>query len=219
MIEARELTKVYTRGAESVRAVDGVSFTVADGAWVALVGPSGSGKTTLLQLLGGMDTPTSGSLTVDGQSMADMSDRALTRLRAERLGFVFQHFGLLPTLSVAENVALPQRLAGRRTDMARVDQLLERVGLAHRSRHRPGQLSGGEMQRAAIARALVNAPKLLLADEPTGNLDTATSESILDLFRSLHADGLTMVIVTHNDQVAAAAQRRLVLRDGRLVEG
>ena len=217
MIRAENLTKLYRRGAEEVRAVDGVSLTVEAGEFVALVGASGSGKTTLLQLLGGMDAPTSGSLTVDGQDLTRLSDRALTRLRGERLGFVFQHFGLMPTLTVAENVALPSLLAGRKRASVPVDSLLERVGLAHRRRHRPGQLSGGEMQRVAIARALANGPRLLLADEPTGNLDARTGDSILSLLTELHEGGLTIVVVTHNDAVAAATQRRITLRDGKIV--
>ena len=217
MIEATNLTKLYRRGTETINAVDNVSFSIAAGSFVALVGPSGAGKTTLLQLIGGMDTATSGTLRVDGQDLTHLSDRALTHLRGERLGFVFQHFGLLPTLTVAENVALPSLLAGKRRGAVPVDALLERVGLAQRSSHRPGQLSGGEMQRVAIARALANQPRLLLADEPTGNLDAKTGESILALFSELHASGLTIVVVTHNPEVAATAQYCLTLRDGKLV--
>ena len=217
MIRAENLTKLYRRGTEEVRAVDGVSLSIDAGEFVALVGPSGSGKTTLLQLLGGMDTPTSGTLSVDGQDLTRLSDRALTRLRGERLGFVFQHFGLLPTLSAAENVALPALLAGKPRGSVPVDSLLERVGLAHRKNHRPGQLSGGEMQRVAIARALASGPKLLLADEPTGNLDAKTGESILKLFSELHGDGLTLIVVTHNADIAAVAQRIVTLQDGKIV--
>jgi putative ABC transport system ATP-binding protein len=216
IIRAEDLRKVYRRGAETVVALDGVTFTVAPGEFVAVVGPSGAGKTTLLQLLGAMDVPTSGRLFVAGQDISRMSDAELTRLRRDHLGFVFQHFSLLPTLTVAENVALPT-LLGRRQDAARLDDLLERVGLAHRRDHRPSELSGGEMQRTAIARALIHKPQLLLADEPTGNLDTATSGAILALLRSLQRDGLTLVIVTHNEALAAAADRVLALRDGRLV--
>ena len=217
MIRAENLTKLYRRGTEEVRAVDGVSLSIDAGEFVALVGPSGSGKTTLLQLLGGMDTPTSGTLSVDGQDLTRLSDRALTRLRGERLGFVFQHFGLLPTLSAAENVALPALLAGKPRGSVPVDSLLERVGLAHRKNHRPGQLSGGEMQRVAIARALASGPKLLLADEPTGNLDAKTGESILKLFSELHGDGLTLIVVTHNADIAVVAQRIVTLQDGKIV--
>ena len=216
MIDATNLTKLYRRGTETIRAVDSVSFTIEAGAFVALVGPSGAGKTTLLQLIGGMDTPTSGTLRVDGLDLTHLSDRALTQLRGERLGFVFQQFGLLPMLTVAENVALPSLLAGKRRGTVPVDALLERVGLTPRKSHRPGQLSGGEMQRVAIARALANQPRLLLADEPTGNLDATTGASILALFSELHASGLTIVVVTHNPEVAATAQYCLTLRDGKL---
>jgi len=216
VVQAEDLTKVYRRGEEVVRAVDGLSFRIDEGEFVAVVGPSGAGKTTLLQLVGGMDTPTSGRLLLAGHEMSHLSDAALTRLRRDHIGFVFQHFGLLPTLSVAENVALPA-LFSRREARARVDALLERVGLSHRRHHRPGQLSGGEMQRVAIARALINSPRLLLADEPTGNLDTQTSERILALLQDLQRDGLTVVVVTHNEALAQAAGRRIVLRDGKMV--
>ncbi len=215
VVRAENLTKIYRRGTEEVRAVDGLSFSVASGEFTAIVGPSGSGKTTLLQLLGAMDTPTSGRLQVAGHDLGGLSDAALTRLRREHIGFVFQQFGLLPTLSVAENVALPA-LLGRRDAKARVEELLETVGLAHRRRHRPAELSGGEMQRVAIARALVNRPRLLLADEPTGSLDSATGAEILALFQSLRRDGLTVIVVTHNESLALAADRLLLLRDGRL---
>jgi putative ABC transport system ATP-binding protein len=218
LVEARELRKIYRRGTEEVRAVDGVSFAIESGEFVAIVGPSGSGKTTLLQLVGAMDTPTSGSLRLAGQELACLNDRRLTQLRRERIGFVFQHFGLLPTLTVAENVALPTLLLRKRKIQNRVDELLERVGLAHRRHHRPSELSGGEMQRVAIARALVNGPDLLLADEPTGNLDTGTSETILGLLRNLRqSGGLTVVVVTHSELLAGAAERRIPLRDGKVV--
>jgi putative ABC transport system ATP-binding protein len=217
VIEGRDLVKVYRRGVEEVRAVDGISFTVREGEFVAVVGPSGAGKTTLLQLIGAMDVPTSGSLRLMGRELRGLPDRELTRLRRDHIGFVFQHFGLLPTLTVAENVALPGSFGGRKKGR-QVGELLERVGLAHRKDHRPAQLSGGEMQRVAIARALVNSPQLLLADEPTGNLDSATSGRIVDLLLSLNADGLTVVVVTHNEALAASAQRSLCLRDGRVEE-
>jgi putative ABC transport system ATP-binding protein len=216
LIRADGLTKTYQRGTERVHALDNVSFTVSTGEFVAIVGPSGAGKTTLLHLLGCMDTPTSGTLALSGTSTAGMRDGALTRLRREQVGFVFQHFGLLPTLTVAENVALPT-LFSRRKAAELSHSLLERVGLAHRRNHRPHELSGGEMQRVAIARALVNSPRLLLADEPTGNLDSASGESILALFQQLNRDGLTVLVVTHNPGLASAARRQLMLRDGRLV--
>lgn len=217
-VVARGLGKSYPRGREVVTALRDASFEIWPGEFVAIIGPSGSGKTTLLNLLGCMDTPTSGTLHLDGRDAARLSEAERTQLRRDRLGFVFQHFGLVPTLTVAENVALPAFFA-RRSDPGRVDQLLERVGLSARHNHRPHELSGGEMQRAAIARALVNRPLLLLADEPTGNLDSQTGEAILTLFRELNTEGLTLVIVTHNPTLAAAAGRRLLLRDGRLVDG
>ncbi len=216
VVQAEGLTKLYRRGTEEVRAVDNVYFRIDPGEFVAIVGPSGSGKTTLLQLLGAMDAPTSGRLSLSGQELSGLSDAALTRLRREQIGFVFQHFGLLPTLSVAENVALPALLS-RREVRGRVDELIESVGLSHRRRHRPAQLSGGEMQRAAIARALINSPRLLLADEPTGNLDSATGADILALFQQLQRDGLTVIVVTHNESLAHAADRRLYLHDGQII--
>lgn len=216
LVEAVELTKIYQRGTESVRALDGVSFTLHSGEFTAIIGPSGAGKSTLLHLLGCMDTPTSGTLKLANRSTIGLSDNALTRLRREEVGFVFQHFGLLPTLTVAENVALPT-LFSRREARKRAVELLERVGLAPRSHHRPHELSGGEMQRAAIARALINSPRLLMADEPTGNLDSANGQAILTLFQELNRDGLTVVVVTHNEALAEAAPRQLTLRDGKLV--
>lgn len=216
VLKAVELTKLYRRGAEEVRALDGVSLEAPAGTFGAVVGPSGAGKSTLLHLLGCMDTPTSGRLWLDGEPVEQMGEAARTRMRQERIGFVFQHFGLVPTLTVAENVALPT-LFGRRSGRDRVEELLETVGLAHRRTHRPQQLSGGEMQRVAIARALVNGPRLLLADEPTGNLDSAAGEVVLDLFRRLNREGLTVIVVTHNPALAAAAERQWILRDGRLI--
>jgi ABC-type lipoprotein export system ATPase subunit len=193
-----------------------VSFEIAPGEFVAITGPSGSGKTTLLNLIGCMDTPTGGTLKISGHGVQNLRERERTMLRRERIGFVFQHFGLIPTLSVAENVALPALFA-RRNGASQINELLERVGLAHRRTHRPHELSGGEMQRVAIARALVNHPQMILADEPTGNLDSATGDSIIALFQQLNRDGLTVVVVTHNAAMAAAASRRIVLRDGRIV--
>lgn len=217
LIEARELTRLYARGAEEVRALDGVSFTIDSGEFVAVVGPSGSGKSTLLQLLGGMDLPSSGSLTIAGNEVSRLTDSERTRLRRDTLGFVFQDFGLLPVLTVEENIALPAKL-GKVPGAPSVESLLERVGLSHRKRHRPSQLSGGEMQRVAIARALVRRPKILLADEPTGNLDSVSGARILALLQELHQqEGITLIVVTHNDTLAAAAGRQLALKDGKQV--
>jgi putative ABC transport system ATP-binding protein len=215
VVTAVELSKIYRRGREEVRALDDVSFEVRKGEFIAVVGPSGAGKSTLLNIVGCMDAPTSGTLRLLGSPVEHVTEQSRTLLRREQIGFVFQHFGLLPTFTVAENVALPAFFARRRLDH-RVNELLEKVGLSHRGSHRPHELSGGEMQRAAIARALVNGPQLLLADEPTGNLDTTTGNAIIDLFRRLNAEGLTIVVVTHNPALAGAAQRQIVLRDGQI---
>lgn len=216
LIQAEGLSKVYRRGRETVAALHRVTFEIRRGEFVAITGPSGSGKTTLLNLLGAMDVPTAGRLILDGCDVSSLTESGRTRLRRHQVGFVFQHFGLVPTLTVEENVALPAFFA-RRNDARQVSELLEKVGMGHRRNHYPSELSGGEMQRTAIARALVNRPPLLLADEPTGNLDTETGLTVLGLFRRLNADGLTVLVVTHNDVIASAANRRLDLRDGRLM--
>lgn len=215
IISAVGLTKIYERGREQVRALDGVTFDIQRGEFVAVVGPSGSGKSTLLNLLGCMDAPTSGSLELADRPLQKLKEAARTQLRRKEIGFVFQHFGLLPTLTVAENVSLPTLFARRRADQ-HVDELLEKVGLTQRRNHLPNELSGGEMQRVAIARALINDPVLLLADEPTGNLDTKTGETIIALFEKLNQEGLTVVVVTHNPVFAEAAHRQLHLVDGRI---
>jgi putative ABC transport system ATP-binding protein len=214
-VSTLDLTKVYRRGREQVRALDNVYFQVRRGEFVAVVGPSGSGKTTLLNLLGCMDAPTSGKMELLGIPAEKLSERERTQFRRECIGFVFQHFGLMAALTVAENVALPAFLAGRRVHR-RSEELLDRVGISHRRDHRPHELSGGEMQRAAIARALINGPQLLMADEPTGNLDGETGEAVIRLFRELNRDGLTIVVVTHNRALADAADRRLEIRDGKI---
>ena len=218
VISANRLSKTYRRGTEDVHALQEVSFEIRRGEFVAVVGPSGAGKTTLLNLLGCLDVPSSGTLRIADQEVQSLSERALTRLRRDEIGFVFQHFGLIPTLTVRENVALPALFARRRVEK-RVAELLKKVGLDHRRDHRPHELSGGEMQRVAVARALINDPEILLADEPTGNLDSATGETIIDLFRGLHREGLTVIVVTHNAPLAAAAGRQVALRDGRLAPG
>jgi putative ABC transport system ATP-binding protein len=216
VVRAVELTKSYRRGAEEVRALKGVSLEIRAGELLAIVGPSGSGKTTLLNLMGCLDVPTSGSLSIGGHPLQGLSEGKLTRLRREQVGFVFQHFGLLPTLTVAENVALPAFLA-RRTATERVADLLRTVGLEHRKDHRPHELSGGEMQRVAIARALVNHPPLVLCDEPTGNLDTENSLAVYELLRRLNRENRqTIVVVTHDPQLAAKTDRIVRLVDGRV---
>ena len=214
-IVAENLCKTYRRGVEEVRALQDVSFSIRSGELVSIVGQSGSGKTTLLNLIGCMDVPTSGTLRLGTQDIAQLDERARTQLRREQIGFVFQHFGLIPTLTVRENIALPALFARRRVQQ-RVDELLEKVRLTHRRDHRPHELSGGEMQRVAIARALVNSPRVLLADEPTGNLDSVTGAAVIEIFQELLRDGLTIVVVTHNPELAAVTQSQLVLHDGAL---
>ena len=203
---------------ETVHALRGVSLEVRSGEYVAVAGPSGSGKSTLLQLMGGIDTPSAGTVEIMGTQLESLSDRELTRLRLTRLGFIFQRFHLLPMLTARENVELPMAEAGvsGRERRVRAVELLAYVGVEHRAGHRATQLSGGEMQRVAIARALANRPALLLADEPTGELDAATGEEILALFRRLNADGTTLVVVTHDDRLAAQSGRILHMLDGRI---
>lgn len=204
---------------EVVHALRGVSLEVRSGEYLAVVGPSGCGKSTLLQLIGGIDTPTSGTVEILNTQLTTLSDRELTRLRLTRLGFIFQRFHLLPVLTALENVELPMAEAGasRSERRNRALELLSYVGLAHRAGHRATQLSGGEMQRVAVARALANRPVLLLADEPTGELDAATGHDILALFRRLNQDGTTLVVVTHDETLAAEAGRVIHMVDGRIV--
>jgi putative ABC transport system ATP-binding protein len=218
-LEARGLAKVFGTGAGAVRALRGADVSVADGEFVAVMGPSGSGKSTLLHILGALDRPTEGSTSLRGRRYDDLDDKALTRLRGEVFGFVFQFFNLLPTLSAAENVLLPALVAGEPpADYAdRTDELLALVGLADRASHKPAELSGGEQQRVAIARALLRRPEVLLADEPTGNLDSAAGGMVLELLRRLVDDGQTVVMVTHDAGAAALADRVVFLRDGQVV--
>ena len=216
---ATDLTKVYRRGASEVRAVDGISLSVEPGEFMGIMGRSGSGKTTLLDLLGCLLRPTSGELEIDGRSVADASDGELATIRRERIGFVFQEFNLIASLTAIENVMLPLRYGPRRPDArTRAAELLDLVGLAERAGHRPTELSGGEQQRVAIARALVNDPAVILADEPTGELDSATSERLLRTLRELNRDrGVTIIIVTHDAGVAGATDRVVRLQDGRVI--
>lgn len=218
VLECRDVTRRYDTPGGTVHALRGVSLTIARGEYVAIVGPSGSGKSTLLTLMGGLDRPSSGEVLVDGTPLAALRDRDLTRLRLRRLGFVFQRFHLLPVLTARENVELPMAEAGvpAAERRARADELLAYVGLAARAGHRATQLSGGEMQRVAVARALANRPALLLADEPTGELDAATGRGIMELFARLNADGTTIVVVTHDERLAAEARREIHMLDGRI---
>jgi putative ABC transport system ATP-binding protein len=219
MLIARDLRKDYPMNGEAVHALRGASLTVEPGEYVAIVGPSGSGKSTLLQIVGGIDPPSGGSVEILGTRLETLDDRELTRLRLTRLGFVFQRFHLLPVLTARENIELPMAEAGVKGPQrrARARQLLEYVDLVHREGHRATQLSGGEMQRVAIARALANRPAVLLADEPTGELDAATGREILDLFRRLNRDGTTLVVVTHDERLAEQAGRVVHMLDGRIV--
>ena len=218
VFELNELVRTYPSGNGELRAIDGIDLAVDAGEFVVVAGPSGSGKTTLLQLLGTLDRPTSGQLLFEGRDLPQMSDSELTDLRLTRIGFVFQQFNLIQTLTAQQNVeaALAPTGASNAERTERAAELLGQVGLAGRLSHLPTQLSGGEQQRVAIARALANRPDVLLADEPTGNLDTATGESILALFEALHADGQTIVIVTHDPRIAARVGRLVRLRDGRI---
>ncbi len=219
IVEAQEVWKIYPLGEKKVEALRGVSLNVEPGEFVVIVGPSGSGKSTLLHLMGAMDIPSRGAVYLDGMNLAEMGDGDRTHLRCHQIGFVFQMFNLLPTLTVLENVELVLRLAGvgRSVRRARATEVLAQVGLTEQLHHRPAQLSGGERQRVAIARALANRPRLLLADEPTGNLDSASGLAIVDLFRQFNATGQTIVMVTHNEELARYASREVVLRDGQIV--
>jgi putative ABC transport system ATP-binding protein len=216
--EARDLVRTYMRGSTEVRAVRDVDLEIHAADYMAVVGPSGSGKSTLLNLLGGIDLPSSGNVSLLGHDTRSLSDRRLTRLRLEKVGFVFQRFHLLPALTATENVELPMAEAGTPGSerRRRAAELLDYVGLGHRVDHRPGQLSGGEMQRVGIARALANRPEIILADEPTGELDQETGGEIADLFRRLNADGTTLVVVTHDPALADAASVVRHMRDGTL---
>jgi putative ABC transport system ATP-binding protein len=220
LVHARALRKDYGSGQALVRAVDGVDLEVARGEALAVMGPSGCGKSTLLHLLGGLDRPSAGELWLAGRRFDRLSERALAQLRRHEIGFVFQAYHLMDELTAQENVELPALLAGRSPGEARrrAQQLLDQVGLADRSQHLPSALSGGQRQRVAIARALANEPQIVLADEPTGNLDSTATLEVLRLFETLHATGLTLVIVTHDERIAATADRLISMRDGGFVD-
>ena len=219
MIELRDVSKTVMSGTEPLTILHPLSIQIPRGQFVAIVGPSGSGKSTLLGLIAGLDAPSSGSVLIDEVDITKLGEDDLARLRGEKVGFVFQFFHLIPSLTAYENVAVPMEIAGAVDPRTRASALLEEVGLTGRAHHYPSQLSGGEQQRVALARALANDPPILLADEPTGNLDTTNGRHILELLRSIHMQrGTTIVLVTHDVDLAAIADARLVLRDGRVVE-
>jgi putative ABC transport system ATP-binding protein len=218
IVSATELTRVYGEGETAVHALRGVTTGFPSGQFAAIMGPSGSGKSTLMHLLAGLDKPTSGSVIVDGQELAHLDDKGLTRLRRDRLGFVFQAFNLVPVLTAEENIVLPLTLAGKKPDKDWHDTLIAAVGLGDRLTHRPAELSGGQQQRVAVARALIHRPAVVFADEPTGNLDSKSSDEVLALLRHAVDDfGQTVVMVTHDAHAASVADRIVVLTDGRIV--
>ena len=218
IVAAADVRRVFGEGAAAVKALDGVSVGFPSGRFTAIMGPSGSGKSTLMHILAGLDRPTSGSVKIDGVDLGGLDDGELTELRRDKVGFVFQFFNLLPVLSAEENILLPVKLAGRDPDRERMRQLIDAVGLGDRLSHRPAELSGGQQQRVAIARALMSDPAVVFADEPTGNLDTRSSEEVLSLLRrAVDEFGQTVVTVTHDAVAAATADRVLVLVDGRIV--
>lgn len=218
IIEAHGLKRYYRRGSETVKALDGVDIVIRAGEIVSILGPSGSGKTTLINLLSCLDAPTEGTLSVAGRSVAGLAEEELVEVRRGTLGFIFQQFSLLPTLTVTENVELPLMFLDRRVDRRRTREILDAVGLSDRANHLPRELSGGQMQRVAIARALIVDPKLLVADEPTGNLDKTTGEAIIELFKKLAFEkGLAILLTTHNAAFGYAADRVITLEDGRII--
>jgi len=220
MIALREVSKTVTSGTEPLTILHPLTTEIPRGQFVAVVGPSGSGKSTLLGLIAGLDAPTSGSVVIDGVDITRLDEDALAKLRGEKIGFVFQFFHLIPSLTAYENVAVPMEIAGVDDPGDRARRLLEEVGLTGRAHHYPSQLSGGEQQRVALARALANNPPIVLADEPTGNLDSTNGRHIMQLLKDIHQTrGTTLVLVTHDAEVAAQADTRLVMRDGRVVEG
>lgn len=218
MITLRNVTKSVSSGSETLTILDNVSFQIADGEFVAVTGASGSGKSTLLGLIAGLDAPSSGMISIDDDEVTTMSEDALAKLRSEKVGFIFQSFHLIPSLTAFENVLIPMEILGLANVRARAARLIEAVDLTNRGHHYPAELSGGEQQRVAIARAFANSPKILLADEPTGNLDSKNGHHIFDLMKNLHKENdVTLVLVTHDAALAAQAQRQIVLADGRVL--
>ena len=221
IIELKQVVKLYERGSEKIHAVDGINLSIEQGEFISIVGPSGSGKSTVLNLIGCVDKPTSGVVEIDSVETSTLKEKELARIRNSKIGFVFQQFFLLSTLTALENVMLPSVFSrnGQKTNKTkRAKELLEIVGLTDRVNHFPSELSGGEMQRIAIARALINSPKILLADEPTGNLDSANAEIVYNILDKLHKDGLTVIAVTHNLELANKTQKIFKLKDGKMMD-
>lgn len=218
LVELRNVSKIYRLGDEEIRALDDISLDIEEGEFISIIGPSGSGKSTLMHILGCLDSPSHGTIQLDGIMIHNASTRQLAALRNRKIGFVFQFFNLLPKLSVVQNVELPMIYSGigGKERRERAMAALDSVGMANRAKHRPSQLSGGQQQRAAIARALVNNPRIVFADEPTGNLDSHTGDAILKLFRQLSQEGRTIVLVTHDPEIAAVTPRRIEIRDGKI---
>ena len=218
IIRAKDLRKLYQVGTTEVRALDGLDVEIEKGAYIALMGPSGSGKSTLMNVLGCLDTPTSGTYVLNGNDVSSLSDDDLAEIRNKEIGFVFQTFNLLPRYTALENVALPMIYAGipKADRLARAEKVLKKVGLGDRMNHRPNELSGGQRQRVAVARALVMNPSIILADEPTGNLDSVTSDGIMELFSEINRDGNTVIVVTHEEDIAAHAEKTIRLKDGKI---
>jgi putative ABC transport system ATP-binding protein len=218
LVELRNVSKIYRLGEEEIRALDDISLDIGEGEFISIIGPSGSGKSTLMHILGCLDSPTKGTIRLDGLEIENASPRQLASIRNRKIGFVFQFFNLLPKLNVVQNVELPMIYSGisGKERRKRAMASLEAVDLANRAKHRPSQLSGGQQQRAAIARALVNNPRIVFADEPTGNLDSHTGDAILSLFRRLSQEGRTIVLVTHDPEIAAVTPRRIEIRDGKI---
>jgi putative ABC transport system ATP-binding protein len=220
LVELRGITKIYRLGGEEIRALDGVSLDIQEAEFCSIIGPSGSGKSTLMHILGCLDSPTGGTHKLDGLEIQNASARQLATIRNQKIGFVFQFFNLLPKLNVLQNVELPMVYSGlnARQRRDRAMAALKQVNLENRSKHRPSQLSGGQQQRVAIARALVNDPRIIFADEPTGNLDSNTGEMILEMFRQFHREGRTIILVTHDPEIAAVTPRRIEIRDGKIAQ-
>jgi len=221
LIDVRDVYKIYNEGFENeVRALDGVSLRIMRGEFVAIVGASGSGKTTLMNILGCLDQPTYGEYNLDGELVSDLPDRRLARIRNRQIGFIFQGFNLLPSLSALENVELPLMYQGIRGELRHdmAEEALARVGLESRAKHKPGEMSGGQQQRVAIARAIATKPPVIMADEPTGNLDSRTGSHVVKILNSLHADGSTILLITHDSQVSSMARRQIRLMDGKIIK-